>query len=170
MGRTDCSSPSDIEQSRSQAQQEEISLCCGVRLKPVLLDYYIQKESSPQRRSLEGHIACGSSGEPRVTDTWFGKGHVLPSQKSQCSSSTKAAITARDWKPFLLEHHMKFNVLNLFHTPTALELAQRDLEDAKRLLLEQQAVAEHAAKMVEFYEGMIARLINYVQAETKTSN
>ena len=40
---------------------------------------------------------------------------------------------------------MKFP--KLFRTPSAAEIAQRDLEEAKRILLSQQAAAEHAAKM-----------------------
>jgi hypothetical protein len=37
------------------------------------------------------------------------------------------------------------------------------LENAKRTLLGLHAAAEHAAKMVEFHEGMVKRLTAYVQ-------
>ena len=59
---------------------------------------------------------------------------------------------------------MKFP--KLFRTPSATEIAQRDLEEAKRILLTQQAAAEHAAKMVEYYQGVVQRLSSYVQQET----
>ena len=58
---------------------------------------------------------------------------------------------------------MKFNI---FRTPTAVEIAQRELEEAKRVLLAQMASAEHATKMVEYYQGVVTRLSNYVQQET----
>lgn len=59
---------------------------------------------------------------------------------------------------------MKFP--KLLRTPSATEIAQRDLEEAKRILLTQQAAAEHAAKMVEYYQGVVQRLTHYVQQET----
>ena len=60
---------------------------------------------------------------------------------------------------------MKLPQLNVFRTPSAMEIAQRDLEEAKRALLDQQATAEHAAKMVEYYQGVVTRLSNYVQQD-----
>lgn len=60
---------------------------------------------------------------------------------------------------------MNFN-FNPFHTPSATEIAQRELEEAKRILLAQQAAAEHATKMVEYYQGVVCRLTQYVQQET----
>lgn len=59
---------------------------------------------------------------------------------------------------------MKFS--NIFKTPSAHQIAVRELEDAKRTLLATQAVAEHAAKMVEYYEGIVVRLSTYIQTET----
>ena len=59
---------------------------------------------------------------------------------------------------------MKFP--KLFRSPSAAEIAQRDLEEAKRILLAQQAAAEHATKMVEYYQGVVIRLTQYVQQET----
>ena len=59
------------------------------------------------------------------------------------------------------------NLSRLFKTPDATTLASRDLEEAKRQLLATQAAAEHSAKMVEYYQGVVIRLSNYVQAEAK---
>ena len=61
---------------------------------------------------------------------------------------------------------MKFKFLR---TPSAVEIAQRDLEEAKRTLLAQQSAAEHATKMVEYYQGVVQRLTHYVQQETAVS-
>lgn len=60
---------------------------------------------------------------------------------------------------------MKFT--QIFKTPDATTLASRDLEEAKRQLLVTQSQAEHAAKMVEYYQGVVARLSNYVQTEVQ---
>ncbi len=57
------------------------------------------------------------------------------------------------------------NLLRLFKTPDATSLASRDLEEAKRQLLVTQSQAEHSAKMVEYYQGVVTRLSNYVQTE-----
>ena len=59
--------------------------------------------------------------------------------------------------------HMK--ITRLFKTPDAVTLASRDLEEAKRQLLVTQSAAEHSAKMVEYYQGVVNRLSNYVQSE-----
>lgn len=58
------------------------------------------------------------------------------------------------------------NLLQFFKTPDATSLASRDLEEAKRNLLAAQSTAEHAAKMAEYYQGVITRLSAYIQAET----
>lgn len=55
---------------------------------------------------------------------------------------------------------------NPFKTPSAVVLAKRELEETKRLLLDMQAKAEHAAKMVEYYQGVVSRLDNYILAES----
>lgn len=52
--------------------------------------------------------------------------------------------------------------LNPFSVPSAAELARRELEESKRLLLVEQARAEHSAKMVEFYQGVVTRLEGYL--------
>lgn len=57
------------------------------------------------------------------------------------------------------------NITRIFKTPDAITLASRDLEEAKRQLLVTQAQAEHATKMVEYYQGVVTRLSNYVQSE-----
>jgi transposase len=53
----------------------------------------------------------------------------------------------------------------LFRKPTAKEIAARDLEDARRHLLQQQAQAEYHAKLAEFYKGVIARLDKYLKED-----
>lgn len=57
------------------------------------------------------------------------------------------------------------DIARIFKIPDAITLASRDLEEAKRQLLVTQAQAEHATKMVEYYQGVVSRLSNYVQAE-----
>ena len=60
---------------------------------------------------------------------------------------------------------MKF--LRIFKTPDAVSIASHDLEEAKRVLLVTQAQAEHATKMVEYYQGVVQRLSKYVQEGMK---
>ena len=62
------------------------------------------------------------------------------------------------------------SITRFFKTPDAVTLASRDLEEAKRQLLVAQAQAEHSAKMVEYYQGMVSRLSNYVQKEMDQGN
>lgn len=52
---------------------------------------------------------------------------------------------------------------NPFRKPNANEIAVRDLEDAKRALLREQAAAEYHAKMADYYDGIIHRLTNYLK-------
>lgn len=61
-------------------------------------------------------------------------------------------------------------LVHLFKTPDAITIASRDLEEAKRNLLSMQSAAEHAAKMVEYYEGVVNRLSNYVRAEVNQAS
>ena len=56
-------------------------------------------------------------------------------------------------------------ITRLFKTPDAVTLASLDLEEAKRQLLATQSQAEHSAKMVEYYQGVVTRLSQYVQSE-----
>ena len=58
----------------------------------------------------------------------------------------------------------------VFKTPSALIIASRELEEAKRNLVATQATAEHAAKMVEFYSGVVNRLSNYIKIETSQTD
>ena len=70
---------------------------------------------------------------------------------------------------FILECNLfkgkQMKITRLFKTPDAVTLASRDLEEAKRQLLVTQSAAEHSAKMVEYYQGVVNRLSNYVQSE-----
>ena len=53
--------------------------------------------------------------------------------------------------------------MNIFRkAPSAEALAQQDLQEAKRLLLTEQAKAEYHAKMVEYYSDMVDRLTEFV--------
>ena len=58
----------------------------------------------------------------------------------------------------------------VFKVPSALSIASRELEETKRNLLAVQATAEHSAKMVEYYEGVVTRLSNYIKVETSQTN
>jgi hypothetical protein len=62
---------------------------------------------------------------------------------------------------------MFMKLIYIFKTPSAAVLASRDLEEAKRSLLVTQAQAEHSAKMVEYYQGVVSRLTEYVREEMK---
>mgnify|MGYP003432445050 CR=1 FL=1 len=50
-----------------------------------------------------------------------------------------------------------------FKTPTAMELAKRDLAAAERQLLESRSAAEYHIHMVNYYQGMVQRLKKYVE-------
>jgi hypothetical protein len=56
-------------------------------------------------------------------------------------------------------------ISNPFRKPTAKEIAARDLEEARRHLLTEQAQAEYHAKMAEYYKGVIGRLSNYLKED-----
>jgi hypothetical protein len=51
----------------------------------------------------------------------------------------------------------------LWATPSAEALALRELEDAKRKLLEAQTSREYADSMVKFREAQIKRLTTYIK-------
>lgn len=55
----------------------------------------------------------------------------------------------------------------IFEQPSAELLAQKQLEDAKRRLLEEQEASEFHARMVEFHLAKIKRLTAYVKESTK---
>ena len=56
-------------------------------------------------------------------------------------------------------------IKNLFRTPSIEAIALRELEAAKRELLQMQDTQEYAAKMVEYQQGKIKRLTAYLKAE-----
>ena len=56
-------------------------------------------------------------------------------------------------------------LLKPFRKPTAKEIAARELEDARRHLLQEQARAEYHAKMADYYKGVIGRLTAYLKED-----
>lgn len=54
---------------------------------------------------------------------------------------------------------------NILRSPPANAIALRELEAAKRELLQVQDTQEYAAKMVQFYQGKITRLTAYLKTE-----
>ena len=54
---------------------------------------------------------------------------------------------------------MKSNIFRrLFATPSARELAQRELDEAERELLKAQTAMDYAACMVDYHQARIVRL------------
>ena len=51
---------------------------------------------------------------------------------------------------------------NMFHMPPAEVLAQRELEEAKRSLLEMQTARDYSSRMVEYNLDRIRRLAAYI--------
>ena len=58
-------------------------------------------------------------------------------------------------------------VKNIYATPTAESLALRELEDAKRRLLEAQTAREYAESMCKYREAQIKRLTTYLHKATE---
>jgi hypothetical protein len=54
-------------------------------------------------------------------------------------------------------------IKKLFATPSAESIALRELEDAKRKLLEAQTTREYAESMAKFREQQIKRLTAYIK-------
>lgn len=54
-------------------------------------------------------------------------------------------------------------IRNLFRTPSIEAVALRELEAAKRDLLQMQDTQEYAAKMVEYHQGKINRLTLFLR-------
>lgn len=52
---------------------------------------------------------------------------------------------------------------NIFRTPSALELAVRELDEAERRLLEAYSAKEYAEAMVTYHSDRIDRLQRYIQ-------
>jgi len=55
----------------------------------------------------------------------------------------------------------------LWQTPSAEMLAMRELEDAKRRLLEAQTTREYSDSMCKFREAQIKRLTAYIKGGTE---
>lgn len=62
---------------------------------------------------------------------------------------------------------MKF-LKTLFTKPSAMSLAQAELEDAQRLLLAAQTAKEYATQMALYNEARIRRLTQYLAANRST--
>jgi hypothetical protein len=58
---------------------------------------------------------------------------------------------------------------NTYITPSAEQIALRELEESKRRLLEAQSTREYAASMCNYYESKIKRLTNYLHNATQDS-
>jgi hypothetical protein len=58
-------------------------------------------------------------------------------------------------------------VKNIYATPTAESLALRELEEAKRRLLEAQTAREYAESMCKYREAQIKRLTAYLHKATE---
>ena len=58
-------------------------------------------------------------------------------------------------------------VRNIYATPTAEAIALRELEDAKRRLLEAQTAREYADSMCKYREAQIKRLTTYLHKATE---
>ena len=57
------------------------------------------------------------------------------------------------------------HIRNVLRSPSAEAIALRELESAKRELLQMYDTQEYAAKMVEFYQGKVRRLTAYIKKE-----
>ena len=58
-------------------------------------------------------------------------------------------------------------VKSVYTTPSAESLAQRELEESKRRLLEAQSSREYAVSMCSYYEAKIKRLTVYLHKATE---
>ena len=57
--------------------------------------------------------------------------------------------------------------LSFFKTPTAIELAARELEEARRQLLRSQSAAEYAIRISAYHQDRIKRLSAYLVEANK---
>jgi len=55
------------------------------------------------------------------------------------------------------------SVLDVFRKPTAQQIAERDLEEARRQLLKAQSHAEYWRRMADYYSDTIKRLEAYTR-------
>jgi hypothetical protein len=60
--------------------------------------------------------------------------------------------------------------LNLFKTPTAVEIAARELEEARRQLLRSQSAAEYASRISAYHLDRIKRLSFYLVEANKADD
>lgn len=56
-------------------------------------------------------------------------------------------------------------IINLYRKPSANELAQRELEESRRQLLESQRNSAYFEKLAQFYEQRIIKLRKQLTAE-----
>lgn len=57
-----------------------------------------------------------------------------------------------------------------FSKPTPIEIATKELQEAQEKLLEAQTGLEYAKAMVEYNTNRVARLQEYIKAQTKSTN
>lgn len=62
-----------------------------------------------------------------------------------------------------LIHWVRNDMLEMVRAPSAEVLALRELEDAKRRMLEAQSAKEYAASMCKYHEDRIKRLSAYLR-------
>ena len=60
--------------------------------------------------------------------------------------------------------------LSLFKTPTSVELAARELEEARRQLLRSQSAAEYASRISAYHLDRIKRLSAYLVEANKADD
>jgi hypothetical protein len=60
-----------------------------------------------------------------------------------------------------------YRITRVFRSPTAMSLAHRDIETAKRELLRHQAAADYHARMSEYCLAAIRRLNSFITQEQK---
>lgn len=58
------------------------------------------------------------------------------------------------------------DLIDTFRKPSARVIAQRELEDAKRELLQAQTAAEYATRLAQYHADRIHRLSAYVKDDT----
>lgn len=58
-------------------------------------------------------------------------------------------------------------IKSTYSVPSAETIALRELEDARRQLLQAQSNQEYSAKMAEYYQGKVKRLTSYLRTAMK---
>lgn len=58
-------------------------------------------------------------------------------------------------------------IIAMFRKPTALEIAVRDLEEAKRAYLSAMQHAEYYTALANYNDGLVLRLSNYIKEGTE---